>query len=345
MAVVPPLLAALHTLEAVARRVHPPDLSDLIAAIGEGGDSLRAVRPKLAEMPPELVDLRRMLETASDETLAAFDEFRGASEMGAAYRALRHTPRALEALYPLASFLPPVNRFFLAPGARHDGDLAARFLRSDPPRHDVGIQHVGEPGERGGVSLYVPETYDPEAAHPVIFALHGGAGSGRSFLWSWLRDARTHGAILVSPTAVGDTWALDGPDHDTPNLLRMLHAISSTWNVDWGRVLLTGMSDGGTFSYVSGLEPSSPFTHLAPVSAAFHPLLAAAADGARMSGLPIFITHGAQDWMFDIEMAREARDSLAAAGADVTYRELEDLSHTYPREINAEIIAWLNAPG
>jgi phospholipase/carboxylesterase len=26
----------------------------------------------------------------------------------------------------------------------------------------------------------------------------------------------------------------------------------------------------------------------------------------------------------------------------VTYREIDDLSHCYPREINAEILQWLN---
>jgi phospholipase/carboxylesterase len=29
------------------------------------------------------------------------------------------------------------------------------------------------------------------------------------------------------------------------------------------------------------------------------------------------------------------------AGAAVTYRELDDLSHTYPREINAAMLDWL----
>ena len=53
-------------------------------------------------------------------------------------------------------------------------------------------------------------------------ALHGGSGNGRAFLWSWLRDARSHGAILVAPTARGQTWALTGPDVDTPNLVRIL---------------------------------------------------------------------------------------------------------------------------
>jgi len=32
---------------------------------------------------------------------------------------------------------------------------------------------------------------------------------------------------------------------------------------------------------------------------------------------------------------------LSAAGADVTYRELEDLSHCYPREMNPAILSWL----
>jgi phospholipase/carboxylesterase len=32
---------------------------------------------------------------------------------------------------------------------------------------------------------------------------------------------------------------------------------------------------------------------------------------------------------------------LSAAGADVTYRELADLSHCYPREMNAPILDWL----
>jgi len=33
---------------------------------------------------------------------------------------------------------------------------------------------------------------------------------------------------------------------------------------------------------------------------------------------------------------------LSAAGAGVTCRELDDLSHTYPREMNAEMLGWLN---
>jgi phospholipase/carboxylesterase len=174
-------------------------------------------------------------------------------------------------------------------------------------------------------------------------ALHGGSGTGRLFLWSWLRDVRSRGAILAAPTSVGATWALMGEDPDTANLTRILDRVGSHWNIDPKRLLLTGMSDGGTFTYVSGLEAGSPFTHLAPVSAAFHPMLAQMAGGSRLRGLPIHIVHGALDWMFPVELARQAQRVLARTGANVTYREVEDLSHTYPREMNGPLLSWLDA--
>jgi phospholipase/carboxylesterase len=107
-------------------------------------------------------------------------------------------------------------------------------------------------------------------------------------------------------------------------------------------MLLTGMSDGGTFCYVSGLDGASPFTHLGPVASTFHPLMAEMADAHRLRGLPIFLVHGKLDWMFPVQVARHTQQALSAAGADVTYREIDDLSHTYPREINAEMLRWLN---
>jgi phospholipase/carboxylesterase len=173
-------------------------------------------------------------------------------------------------------------------------------------------------------------------------ALHGGGGDGRTFLWSWLASVRGHGAILVAPTATGRTWALQGDDTDTPNLNRILDFVRARWRLDPERLLLTGMSDGGTFSYVTGLESESPFTHLAPVAAAFHPMLAEMAEPARLRGLPIHIVHGALDWMFPVDLARQAERALTAAGADVTYLEIDDLSHCYPREVNEAILDWLD---
>jgi phospholipase/carboxylesterase len=132
-----------------------------------------------------------------------------------------------------------------------------------------------------------------------------------------------------------------GDDVDTPNLARILADVQSRWNIDPAKQLMTGMSDGGTFCYVSGLESGSPFTHLAPVAASFHPMLAQMCDPERIRDLPIFLVHGRLDWMFAVEMARQANVALSAAGARVSYHELADLSHAYPRDINPPMLKWL----
>ena len=344
VAVLPPLLQSLETLAFVARHLNPPDFGRVMEAAGAPDQALEAVRQRLADWPEDFSDVRSSLDSACSEALAAFAGLRavqnGNGDLIAVFRALRHVPRALEALYPLAAKLPPVSSFFVDPALREDSGLLARL--AEPANENTGIMHDhNEPGSRGGFSLYVPEYYTPDRAWPLVMALHGGSGNGRGFLWSWLRDARSFGAILVAPTATGSTWALMGDDTDTPNLVRILDSVRARWNIDPTKLLLTGMSDGGTFCYVSGLESASPFTHLAPVAATFHPLMAEIADAERLRGLPVHLVHGKLDWMFPVQVARQTHQLLSAAGADVTYRELDDLSHTYPREINAEILQWL----
>jgi phospholipase/carboxylesterase len=344
VAVLPALLQSLETLGFIARHLNPPDFGAVMEAAGTPDQALRSVRARLDHWPEEFAHLRGPLQTASDAALAAFEGLRavqnGHGDLVAVFRALRHVPRAQEALYPLATKLPPVSSFFIDPALREDADLEARLALS--AADNTGIVHDhNEPGSRGGFSVYVPEYYTPDRAWPLVMALHGGSGNGRGFLWSWLRDARSHGAILVAPTATKNTWALMGEDTDTPNLARILDAAQGRWNVDPNRLLLTGMSDGGTFCYVTGLESASPFTHLAPVAATFHPLMAEMADAERLRGLPIYLVHGRLDWMFPVQVARQTHEALSAAGADVTYRELDDLSHCYPREINPAILNWL----
>jgi phospholipase/carboxylesterase len=342
----PSLLQSMEAIGFAARHLHPPEFEALMAAVGTPDVALRKARSRVGTWPEAFADVRLPLDAATDAILAAFDGLRSAPDQAdgirAVFRALRHGPKAQAALYPLASRLPPISDFFIDPATRDDANLQARLAQS-AAHPDTGVIHSGGTlGERGGYSLYVPEYYTPDRSWPLVLALHGGSGNGGAFLWSWVREARSHGAIVVAPTAIGGTWALMGDDVDTPNLAGILAAARSRWNIDPSRLLLTGMSDGGTFCYVSGLEAASPFTHLAPVAATFHPLLAQVADPDRLRGLPIMLVHGALDWMFPVETARRAHHALTGAGAYLTYREIDDLSHCYPREINGDLLRWLN---
>ena len=350
VAMVARLMDALERLAFIGRHMHPPDLASLVEVLGDVDTDLRAAREQFAarDWPSHLTAFHTHAERAAEHTLRACEGLRAATEAGgprAAYRALRQVPRALEALYSLAPALPSVSRFFLEPTRREDAalleGLAAGAAREDTR---VGVLHAGNAtDERGGFSIYVPENHDPSRPMPLVMALHGGAGHGRLFLWTWLREARSRGVILVAPTATGDTWSLQDPAVDSAHLARVLDTVSRDWRVDRRRLLLTGMSDGGTFTLISGLGEASPFTHLAPAATGFHPMLIGMLEPRRLVGLPIYLIHGARDWMFPVSVARSVYGGLDAAGARVVFREIDDLSHVWPQDENDRILDWFLA--
>lgn len=340
----PRLLGMMDRLALIGRHMHPPRLAELVEWLGDGDAELIRARDhfRAAAWPEGMGAFRDQLDLVASHVLRAAEGLRVAltstNAMLGAYRAMRHATRAQEALYPVTAVLPTVSQYFLEPGYRDDPDLLARLRQPVP---DSGVMHSdNETATRGGFSVYVPEYYDAARAHPVIVALHGGAGHGRLFLGNWIAEARSRGAILIAPTAVGDTWSLMDPPVDTANITRILDGVRARWTIDPARMLLTGMSDGGTFTLLAGLDEDSPFTHLAPVAASFHPLLLTMTEPRRIRGLPILLTHGMLDWMFPISVGRTANRTLTAAGAQVTYREIEDLSHAYPRDRNPEIMDW-----
>jgi phospholipase/carboxylesterase len=340
----PRLLATMDTLSTIARHMHPPHLIALVGRLGDHDAHLQEALGafRTVTWPDSLAPFRDQLDATAGHVMRACDGLRMAlaldNPMLGAYRAMRHASRAIEALYPVASVLPTVSQYFLEPAARGDAALLERLRRPGP---DTGVMHsANETGMRGGFSVYVPEYHDASKSSPLIVALHGGAGHGRLFLWTWLREARTRGAILIAPTAIGDTWSLMEPDIDATNIARIVEEVGRRWPVDPSRRLLTGMSDGGTFTLLSGLHEDAPFTHLAPVAASFHPLLLTMAEPQRVRGLPIMLTHGALDWMFPVSVGRTASQALTAAGAAVVYREIADLSHAYPRDENSGIMDW-----
>ena len=63
-------------------------------------------------------------------------------------------------------------------------------------------------------------------------------------------------------------------------------------------------------------------------------------DTPNIAGRRVYLTHGTHDWMFDVEIAHTARDVLGSLGAEIVFREIPDLAHTYPRDENPRILDW-----
>jgi len=360
-ALLAPLLNTLESLQFAGRHLHPPvldtlgeHLQPLLEPLDQAHERFSAV-----DWPEHLADFAACLNASTEAAKAGVGGLVAApgaeNPVMAAYRATRYATQARAEIYPLAAVLPPLSRFFLTQQAREDAALLARLdavqgVAESPDegaedaqeRIATGVMHLqNERDARGGCSLYIPEYYAGEPM-PLVVALHGGSGHGADFLWTWLVAARSAGAIVLSPTSTGGTWSIQEPEIDHAHLTGLVSRVSDQWAIDPQRILLTGMSDGGTFTLLSGLQADSFATHLAPISGTFHPFLMEVAEPGRIRDLPVYLVHGALDWMFPVDTARLAATTLKNAGVDITYAELDDLSHTYPIEENEKILNWLN---
>ncbi len=345
----PVLLGALDALEYAFRHLHPPQFSELRLRLAPVRVALDDARSSFAEITaPATLDAFRVrlgeaAQFASESLGGLVDP--GAPEQGAmrAIRAMHQHARSQAQLYPLRDALPPVSSYFAEPHCR---DRLESLEAREGIDERVGLFRSGEIGARGGFDLYVPESYDASEPWPLVVALHGGSGNGADFLWSWLREARSRRFLLMAPTSRDSTWSLHAPELDGEVLRKLTQWVMAKWRVDSGHVLLTGLSDGATMTLLTGLAQDTPYTHLAPVSGVLHPMNFAIGNLDRARDKPIYLVHGALDWLFPVALAQEAARVLEDAHAKLLYREIEDLSHTYPREENARIVEWmLDVPG
>ena len=124
---------------------------------------------------------------------------------------------------------------------------------------------------------------------------------------------------------------------DARQLIRHMEEVCSRFTIEATRILMTGMSDGGTFALGFGFQRDCPAKAIAPVSCVLPPVDLELAGNRR-----VYWVHGAQDWMFPVSRAVQACKQISLAGTDVRLKVVPDLSHAYPREENDAILRWFD---
>jgi phospholipase/carboxylesterase len=333
------LLRALYEFESVLRRLNPLAISRIrdeffvhLSTLAAAQESLLAANQNAGNEHGGQ-ELLHACELIMDAIKTFGKEENLQKAFMSVLRAARKHCQAQEALFGLCGIFPEVNQYFLEPGAT-PVLMPARNSRSC----ETGIFHFGynhDPYARGGYVLYIPEIYTPQRSWPLIVALHGGYGHGRDFIWAWLREARSRGYVLLAPTSLGKTWSIVNVVVDGLPLNQHLEEVCSRLSIDRSRILLTGMSDGGTFALALGISPNYSYQSIATVSCTLPPVEMRYAKGKH-----IMWVHGTQDWMFPINRTVQACKDLSRSGADIKLKVVSDLSHAYPREENGTILKW-----
>ena len=213
-------------------------------------------------------------------------------------------------------------------------------LRSRPGKRTetakTGLQRLGLSQARDGF-LYVPPTYSPDRATPLVVLLHGATQD--SSLWT----SRPLASLLDNPSIIAlipesreYTWDLSlggfGPD------VRFIDdALALTFrkcNVDPARIAFAGFSDGASYALSLGIGNGDLFSALIAFSPGY-------LGPAEKRGNPrIFVAHGTMDQILPIDRAsRTIVPRLRNAGYDVHYEEF-DGPHTVTASEMTGAMRW-----
>ncbi|MGE0825273.1 MAG: hypothetical protein AB7G75_36740 [Candidatus Binatia bacterium] len=336
------ILPLLRTFEAVHEEIHfgrEKEAQERVRAVAE--HIFPAITEELTHVTPPaaLQDFHAQLTEAMTCCANAYsDLLKGAGRNFAEWflRSRQALSRALYGFYELRDQLPALQPYWVT--GTVNSSLSEREARTAEVAVPVGFLHKERTNARNEYSLYVPEQYTPDKNWPLIVCLHGGYGQGNEYIWTWLRPAKSHGYFLLSPKSIGPTWSVLQPPLDIRSIRAMLTEVCDTYNVDRSRVYLTGLSDGGTFSYLTGLTAADLFAAVAPIAGDFHAMMDPLLRQKRGIDVPFLIVHGGKDPIFPIQTAREAEKLFSFLGYQVTYRELPEWGHAYPYTINEQIV-------
>jgi PDZ domain-containing protein len=295
--------------------------------------------------------------------------FRGAAAaIARRTRVLRHIACATLCLAAIALSAAPSSRR----AADEFDEMYARLKQGRVYSRDVrrGIVQGSRRTDSGEYfyTLEIPESYDPARKYQARVQLHGGVGrieastpprSGSS--------ARLEGVeqIYVMPYAWRDApwWSA----RQVENLRAILDLVKQTYNVDENRVVLSGVSDGGTGAYYVAMRDPTPYGSFLPLNGFIRVLEneTADADGDlfpnNLRNKPLFVVNGGRDPMYPTSVVDPVIAHLQKAGVDISYRPQPGAGHDtswwpevrdsferfvadHPRVPLPDVLSWESGP-
>jgi len=248
-----------------------------------------------------------------------------------------------------------LDRFWGAADVRQAAELGDGVVRSGAPFDDayrrlkegrpystqkaglVRLQNRTEDGVEHQFALNVPDTYDPARKYPVRIQLHGGV---------MMRHDN------VPPSTAGGIGNLSGPA-DAPqiyvvpfswdaapwwsedqilNLRAIVDRAKRLYNIDENRIVVSGVSDGGTGAYYTAMRETTAFAAFLPLNG-FMMVLANNDLGVReplypnnIRNKPFFIVNGARDPLYPTRIIDPYIEHYRQGGVTLDYHP-QDAGH------------------
>ena len=173
---------------------------------------------------------------------------------------------------------------------------------------------------------YLPADYDPNKKYPLVFFLHGAGERGDD-----LDLASTHGYmkrvrekneefpfIFIAPQCpAGKYWGCF-----TESLLAFLDDICEELPIDRQRIYLTGLSMGGTGTFMLAMAAPERFAAIAPVCGS-----GIYWYGEMLINIPVFMYHGDCDTIVPVTESVNMLNSINKRGGNAQLKICYGVGH------------------
>ena len=222
-----------------------------------------------------------------------------------------------------------------APGQPQSSGFDAEYARLKQGRPYARDVKTGALKRRHGSYAYwlvVPASYDPAKRYQVRIQLHGGVMREDSSLrgdGSVRLDGAEQIYILPAGWSAAPWWS----DAQAASLRTILDDVKREYNVDENRVVVSGVSDGGTGVFYIAMHDTTPYAAFLPLNGYVLVLRNPDLDirgGLFLNNLrnkPLYIVNGGKDPLYPIQAVEPSIAFMKDAGVPIVYRPRPEAGH------------------
>jgi dienelactone hydrolase len=246
-------------------------------------------------------------------------------------------------------------------------DLQKAIAAVSPDKVESGVQEWATKcpdGHERPYWVYVPADYDTAKHYPLLVCMHGGVGgwpmkgeegegsAGEFSIQYWLgsmtKEQLKEVVVLGCSAGVPETgeeamwWQTVGQK----NVLHMISETKRRVSIDDDRVIVNGVSDGGSGTF--GFAYRMPDTFAGFYSMIGNPLVPMA-DGSpvwleNLKGSNIYAFNGGRDPLYPAKRTTPIYDQANELGASIKHKTYPELGHGVNDVIDDEVAAFFKGP-
>lgn len=195
-----------------------------------------------------------------------------------------------------------------------------------------------------GYVQYLPKDYDEEKKYPLVFFLHGAGERGddldlavkHGYMKHVREEGREYPFILIAPQCPQDKyWGCY-----TESLLAFLDHICDKLPVDRDRICLTGLSMGGTGTWMLGMAAPERFACMVPVCGS-----GICWNVKNLLQMPIYMYHGDCDEGVPITESTTMLKAINKRGGNAQLKICYGVGHNVWNQAysDEELLEWILA--